>query len=169
MADDFDALVEKYHLLVISLVRRYYGGRFQEQADDLSQEVWTKLWESFKKNESNIVNFKSYLYRTVQTTLWDAARSLDKDGQLSPIEELGEPGIEANEDRVHDQIRVAEMLERLKPEEARIMKAYLKGFNTGEIASLMGCGEGRVRNLLTRIKKKMAGFGGSDAHQFRDV
>ncbi len=156
----FEELVAQYHNLVMALIRRYYSGRFQDQAEDLAQEIWTKLWESFKKNENNIINFKSYLYRTVQTTLWDAARSLDKDGQLDALEDHDEIGLGSGELQVHDQMRVASLMERLNPDEVRIIKAWLKGFTNGEIATLMGCGEGRIRNLLTRIKKKLAETGG---------
>ena len=158
---DFNKLVEQYHNLVMSLVRRYYGGRFNDRAEDLAQEVWVRLWESFKKNENNIVNFKSYLYRTVQTTLWDAARKLDKDACLEPIEDNAEPAVEPDENRIHQEIRIENLLDRLKPDEARMMKAHLKGFNNQEIGALMGCSEGRVRNLLTRIKKKLVAWGGS--------
>lgn len=159
---DFETLVEKYHNLVMSLIRRYYGGRLTSNAEDLSQEVWAKLWENFKKNENNIVNFKSYLYRTVQTTLWDASRSLDKLDREEAIEEaFNEPGVDPNEERVLQKMEVQRLLDQLSPEESRMMRAHLKGFNNGEIADMLGIGEGRVRNLLTRIKKKMADMGGS--------
>ena len=158
MSAKFDDLVEKYHALVISLIHRYYGGRLSHQVEDLSQEVWTKLWESFKKNEKNIVNFKSYLYRTVQTTMWDAIRSVENNLTAEEID-TEQIGSEAETD--HEVMAVHHLLTRLPEEEARMMRAYLKGFNNAEIAVLVGCSEGRVRNLLTRIKKKLAKMGGS--------
>lgn len=162
MSAKFEKMVSKYHNLVMSLIRKHYHGRFNESAEDISQEVWAKLWENFKKNENNIVNFKSYLYRTVQTTLWDAARSLDKLDREEAIEEVfAEPGTDPDEDRVLQKMQVTRLLEKLNPEEARMMRAHLKGFNNGEIALMLGVSEGRVRNLLTRIKKKMTAWGGS--------
>ncbi len=156
MSSQFEALIEQYHRLVMTLIHRYYGGRFKEDAEDLSQEIWTKLWESFKKNEHNIVNFKSYLYRTVQTTLWDALHALDKTRGHEVLEDCEHLGDVPDEDGILERMQVEHLLEQLKPEEARMVRAYLKGFTHAEIAVLMGCGEGRVRNLLTRIKKKMA-------------
>ena len=159
MSDEFEEQVQKYHRLVMNLCRRYYGGRLRENAEDLSQEIWIKLWENFKKNEHNIVNFKSYLYRTVQTTAWDAVRRLEKESQQDvPGEDL--PAEQGEEDRTHARIALDDLLTKLKPEEARMIRAHLKGFNHSEIAHLMGCSEGRVRNLLTRIRKKMAQWGG---------
>lgn len=162
---EFEKLVSKYHLLVMSLINRYYSGRLSERAEDLSQEIWAKLWENLKKNETNVVNFKSYLYRTVQTTLWDAIRQLDKDQtarSLHPEEEI--PQSEETDD-LHNRWALDQMLAQLKPEESRMMRAHLKGFNTQEIATLMDCSEGRVRNLLSRIRKKLTlmGHGGEDA------
>lgn len=157
MDESFEALVARYHKLVISLIWRYYGGRLKDRADDLSQEIWTKLWVAFKKNENNVVNFKSYLYRTVQTTLWDAIREQDP-AQETP-EEHAVIASPFGESAVHARLSIDQMTAGLKPEEAQMLRAHLKGFNNSEIATLLGCNEGRVRNLLTRIKKKMARLG----------
>jgi len=159
MARRFEDLVEEYHALVMALISRYYAGRLRGQADDISQEVWTKLWVNFKKNEKNIVDFKSYLVRTVQTTLWDTVRKLDPgDVPDEVIEEMAEP--ETDTPSAHERMALTDLIDRLKPEEARVVRAYLQGFDNREIATLLGSSEGRVRNLLTRIKKKMATWGG---------
>ncbi len=155
MSTEFHQLIEQYQNLVMALIRRYYGGRLGEQAEDLAQQVWVKLWERFKKNENNIVNFKSYLYRTVQTTLWDAIRSLDQ-VEGAELPEVESVGASSDEERVHAQLAVEQLLTSLSPEESQMMRAYLKGFTNQEISVLLGCSEGRVRNLLTRIKKKLA-------------
>lgn len=154
---DFEALVEQYHKLVMSLIGRYYGGQLRDQADDLSQEIWAKLWTAFKKNENNVINFKSYLYRTVQTTLWDAIRAQKPSGDETAFENEVVTG--SGEGAVHARLSLTQMMRGLKPEEARMVRAYLKGFNNAEIAELLGCSEGRVRNLLSRLKKKMAILG----------
>ena len=157
MSGKFETLVDKYHRLVMHLVSQYYGGALRHQADDLSQEIWTKLWEQFKKNEKNIVNFKSYLYRTVQTTLWDAIRRCERLEQ--GVENGTEFGEDRDEPRILAKVQVERLMRDLKPEEKLMVQAYLKGFNNGEIATMLGCTEGRVRNLLFRIRKKWAGLG----------
>jgi len=154
----FEKLVEEHHRLVMTLIYRYYGGRLGSQAEDLSQEIWTKLWVNLKKNESNIVNFKSYLYRTVQTTLWDAIRRVDPHSELDP-ETVAVPAGQ-NERRWAAKLDVERLSRGLKREEHLMLKAHLRGFNYGEIATMLDCSEGRVRNLLTRIKKKLALAGG---------
>ena len=159
MSRRFERLVEEYHVLVMSLIRRYYGGRLNNRAEDISQEVWSKLWESFKKNENNIVNFKSYLYRTVQTTCWEAARSLEN--LETPQDDAAEPGEEPNEHLAGQRMALDKLLSRLKREEAQMVRAHLQGFNNAEIAALLGITEGRVRNLMTRIKKKLVEWGES--------
>lgn len=156
-SQNFESLVDKYHKLVMALINRYYGGRLKDQAEDLSQEIWTKLWTAFKKNENNVINFKSYLYRTVQTTMWDAIRSQRPLADEEVLE--AEASSNFGENAVHARLSVSQMLRGLKPHEARMVRAYLKGFNNGEIAELMGYSEGRVRNLLSRLKKKMAILG----------
>jgi RNA polymerase sigma factor (sigma-70 family) len=165
----FEELVEQYHRLVISLVRRYYSGAFADRAEDLSQEVWVKLWEAFEKNnqkkndeknEKKILNFKSYLYKTVQTTMWDAMRRLERAPAETPIDNAMAEIADDDRERRERTRHLDQLIERLKDDEARMVRAYMQGFDNGEIAMLCGCSEGRVRNLLTRIKKKLAELGG---------
>ncbi|MCB1052850.1 MAG: sigma-70 family RNA polymerase sigma factor [Acidobacteria bacterium] len=159
MASDasFEDLVQQYHLLVLHLIRRYYGGALGHLEEDLSQEVWTKLWDSFQKNESNIVQFKSYLYRTVQTTLWDAMRRLDQQTTESLADQLEEPQAEPFSPGLISQLDLEKKMDGLNREERLMVQAWLKGFSYQEIADLLACGEGRVRNCLSRIRKKLAG------------
>jgi RNA polymerase sigma factor (sigma-70 family) len=161
MSEHFEELVAKYHKLVIHLIHKYYGGRMSHEAEDLSQEVWAKLWVHLKKNESQVVNFKSYLYRTVQTTLWDAVRKVDQE-PVSLIEEQGadvtkaRETFEADEKRILERKQLDVLIQQLKIEEQHIVRAYIQGLNYAEIALLTGTTEGRIRNLLTRLKKKLA-------------
>jgi len=161
MTRPFEDLVAEYHGLVMALISRYYGGRLRHQADDISQEVWAKLWENFKKNEQNITHFKSYLVRTVQTTLWDAMRALEKTRALDEIDEVGEPETEAPRISPHERMALADLMTRLSRPEAQMIRAWLQGFDYNEIAALTGSSEGRVRNLLTRTRKKLAKWGAS--------
>jgi len=159
MSSKFEALVEKYHRLVMHLISQYYGGALRHEADDLSQEIWTKLWEQFKKNEKNIVNFKSYLYRTVQTTLWDAIRRCERLEPSTDVYDEIESREGREEPRVLAKVEVERLMRDLRPQEKLMVQAYLKGYTNAEIATLLGCSEGRVRNLLFRIRKKWAGMG----------
>lgn len=156
----FEQQVAQYHKLVFSLIHRYYGGRLTDQAEDLSQDIWAKLWVHFKKNENNVVNFKSYLYRTVQTTLWDAVRSLDKEADQEELEGLADIAQEEANEQALERMQLDNLLAQLKTEERQMIQAYLKGFSNQEISVLMGTSEGRVRNLISRIKKKLATLGG---------
>ena len=152
---EFEAHVTQYRDLVMALIRRHYGGQLGHHAEDLSQEVWAKLWESLKKNETNVVSFKSYLYRTVQTTLWDAVEKLKREG-LQPIdEELELPALQDVQSETLAAIEVEQRLESFSKQEQQMMQAHLKGFNYADIAALLGISEGRVRNSLSRMKKKM--------------
>ncbi len=160
MSEPFEELVRQYHQLTLRLVQRYYGGTLKDRAEDLAQEIWAKLWERFKKNENNIVNFKSYLYRTAQTTLWDAVRSLEKERGVALDESHEIPGDEVGEKSRLERIELQRMIALLSEEEAQMTRAYIRGFNNEEIAALLGCSEGRARNLISRIKKKLALMGG---------
>lgn len=152
---EFEAKVSKYHKLVMSLIHRYYQGKLGNRAEDLSQEVWLKIWESLKKNETNVINFKSYLYRTVQTTLWDAIRKVregesDVDLEQQEIPESDTPGGDLGN------IELEQRLAKLEWQEQQMVRAHLQGFNYSEIATLLNTSEGAVRNKLSRLKSRLA-------------
>ncbi len=151
----FDQMVQQYQRLVIDLIRKYYSGKLRHMEEDLAQEVWLKLWSALSKNESKVDDFKSYLYRTVQTTLWDAIRRVEK--EAGPDLEL-EVFVPADDDQPSTDARLEleSRMQVLTHEESLMIRAHLRGFNHEEIANLLAVSEGRVRNLLTRIKKKMA-------------
>lgn len=149
--NDFDALVQKYQNLVLSLIQRTYGGHLAHQKEDLAQEVWIKLWDALKKNEKNIVSFKSYLYRTVQTTMWDAMQRLER-MPVEPLEDLPE---EPDQEPLLGKMSLEKLLESLSKDEQVMLKAWSNGFSYDDIAHLMKCSEGRVRNIISRAKKKL--------------
>lgn len=150
----FEARVAKYHRLVMSLIHRYYQGQLGDRAEDISQEVWLKIWESLKKNETNVINFKSYLYRTVQTTLWDAIRKVRNDESDVDLEQQEAPA-EGPLGGTLGSIELDQRLAKLDWEERQMMNAHLQGFNYSEIAALLNLTEGRVRNKLSRLKSKL--------------
>lgn len=150
----FEERVGKYHRLVMSLIHRYYQGRLGDRAEDLSQEVWLKIWESLKKNETNVINFKSYLYRTVQTTLWDAIRKIRDDESDVDLEQQEAPENESPGGSLGN-IELDQRLEQLEWEERQMVRAHLQGFNYAEIAALLNLSEGSVRNKLSRLKSKL--------------
>lgn len=152
---DFDNLVKEHSRLVMDLIRKYYRGRLRHIEEDLAQDVWIKLWTQLqKRGENKVDDFKSYLYRTVQTTLWDAIRKVEKDStfELDP----DQVGGSTESPRLEAKLELEARMKFLNEEESLMIRAHLRGFNNDEIAALLGASEGRVRNLLTRIKKKMA-------------
>lgn len=150
----FEERVGKYHRLVMSLIHRYYQGRLGDRAEDLSQEVWLKIWESLKKNETNVINFKSYLYRTVQTTLWDAIRKIRDDESDVDLEQQEAPE-QDNPGGSLGNIELEQRLGQLDWEDRQLVRAHLQGFNYAEIAALLSLSEGSVRNKLSRLKSKL--------------
>jgi RNA polymerase sigma factor (sigma-70 family) len=86
---------------------------------------------------------------------------LEKHDRTDPLEEVVMPGVEADEDQIHQRMRLEDLLHRLPAQEARMMRAHLKGYSNQEIAVLLDVSEGRVRNLLSRIRKKLTLMGGS--------
>jgi RNA polymerase sigma factor (sigma-70 family) len=121
----------------------------------LAQEIWLKLWKSTQTHENSIRDFKSYLYRTVQTTLWETVQQLDKRPEVALEDQLVEPSEASPEKAILRKALLEKRMKQLKPQEQELMQLHFTGMTYKEIALLMRLEPGRVRNLLTRVKRKL--------------
>lgn len=155
-----------YKSLVSSIARKYYliGG----DIEDLIQEGMLGLFRAVDmydhdKND----NFMAYAYIIIERAIIYAIRrnntekekqhqdlfiASTNDGMQFPDEELSpEEYILQNEkaEELLDSIR-----EHLSPQEKKVFKLYLEGYNYHDIADTLGKSDKSIDNALNRIKTK---------------
>jgi len=160
---DQEALKEifnKYHKKVYRIA--YGVVRHREEALDIVQEVFIKLFRSIKnfKGESH---FYTYLYRMVMNTAIDHARktgkqfisSLDEEGSFEPSDEL-EKGPERILLQKELEERVKGAMEKLPAEQrAALIFRDVEGLSYQEMAEAMGCSIGTVMSRLHYGRKRI--------------
>jgi RNA polymerase sigma-70 factor, ECF subfamily len=134
------------------------------QFNDIEQEARLKLWRALE-SEREIRDPASYLYRIAMTVILDAVRRIkarreeqlrlvedEDDDQDAPHSLSSEPSfspeLEAERRQLASKVRAA--LARLPDNRRRAVGLYLEGFNSQEIAGLLGWSEAKARNLLYR-------------------
>jgi RNA polymerase sigma-70 factor (ECF subfamily) len=153
-------IFDKYHNKVYRIA--YGVVRHREEALDIVQEVFIKLFRSIK-NFKGKSHFYTYLYRMVMNTAIDHARktgkqfisSLDEEGSFEPSDEL-EKGPERILLQKELEERVKGAMEKLPAEQrAALLFRDVEGLSYQEMAEAMGCSIGTVMSRLHYGRKRI--------------
>ncbi len=143
---------------VYNLCYRFTGR--SEEAEDLTQEIFIKIFQTLKSYDAAQGAFSTWLNRVARNHLVDHYRRTRKDRQTSSLDEenrpLDEPAaagdhpdtlVEAREQRE----RLQDGLNRLSPDlrEAVILRD-LHDLDYAEIAQVLGVPEGTVKSRINR-------------------
>jgi RNA polymerase sigma-70 factor (ECF subfamily) len=160
---DQDALKEIFDRYHRKVYRVAYGVvRQREDALDIVQEVFIKLFRSIKKFKGKS-HFYTYLYRMVMNTAIDHTRKTKRIPSSTIYEDEGfqlSDDAEKRPDRIlaHKELeeRVKAAMEKLSPDQkAVLIFREVEGLSYQEIAEAMGCSIGTVMSRLHYGREKM--------------
>jgi RNA polymerase sigma-70 factor (ECF subfamily) len=153
-------IFDKYHKKVYRIA--YGVVRHREEALDIVQEVFIKLFRSIK-NFKGRSHFYTYLYRMVMNTAIDHVRktgkefisSLDEEGSFEPSDQV-ERGPERIllQKELEERVKVA--MDKLPAEQkAALIFRDVEGLSYQEMAEAMGCSIGTVMSRLHYGRKRI--------------
>jgi len=156
----FEAVFEQHQSRLRAFLCSRFDGVPGVDVDDLMQELRFRLWKAME-SERVIERPASYLMQAAVRVMIDAQRraavrrpeggfvELVSDmAAAEPIEHQPLPEREAERGEALARLRTA--LDRMAPDRARMLRLYLQGFGSADIARLTGWTEPRCRNLLYR-------------------
>jgi RNA polymerase sigma factor (sigma-70 family) len=137
------------------------------QFDDIEQEARLRLLKALR-DEREIIDPASYLYRIAATATIDAVRRA-RARREEPFASEGDGEGEGGADRLADSRpcleqatqcrilvqRVQEVVAGFSPERRRVLALHLQGFTSQEIADLHGWTEPKARNLVYRALREL--------------
>ncbi len=154
----FEELVKKYQKPVLNIIYRYTGD--YDQAEDIAQEVFFKVWQKIKTFKGRS-KFSTWLYRIVVNQCLDYRRknkeeliSLDKKWEGGKTPEALTVELDSPPEKKVEIVRKA--IQEL-PESQRIA-LILSKFEARpyqEIAEIMGISLAAVESLIYRAKDKL--------------
>ncbi len=158
---DADAFAELYDVYVTKMFRFIsYKVGTREVAEDLTSDLFLKLWEYLtKEKEREIKNVNGLIYRMARNLVIDHYRQKSNIAECS-IEDILHIGVPAGElERVHDKMETAKLLELIRTlkteyQEVLLLK-YIEELSTKDIAEIMGKKQGTVRVVLHRATKTL--------------
>jgi RNA polymerase sigma-70 factor, ECF subfamily len=151
----FERLMRQHERLVLATAFRLLGN--VEDAQDVAQEVFLKLYRNLKKMETE-QNFTGWLYRVTV--------NLCRDHQHRRPVTVELPDLPASPSGPHQQLaeserrQVLEMsLRRLSEKErAALVMRDLEGLSTIEVARILGSSEATVRSQISHARVKVKEF-----------
>ncbi len=166
----FSSLMEQYEKLVFNLAYQYTQNR--EDAADVSQEVFLKLWRTLSsfRGESS---FSTWVFRITQNSALDLLRKRtgsatvsltvpDEDGEERE-RELIDPGTEhdpaASVERKERREAVRDAIAALRADHREILVLReMQGFSYTEIAEMLGLELGTVKSRINRARMQVKEF-----------
>jgi len=149
----FNSIIENYSDYVYNMI--YYTILDEEDAKDLTQEVFYKIWKGLDnfRNESSL---KTWVFKITQNHLKNYLKS-KKIKKILSLEFLFE---EKNRDFESKDYYLSERIESLLsrlPEDYRrvLVLFYIDGFNIKEISEILGTKEGTIKSKLHRAREKL--------------
>jgi len=156
--DAFEVLVRRKTTKVYSLCYRIIGN--SEDAKDISQLVFIKLWENLEKYDPQYA-FDTWLYRMVTNVAIDFMRNkqsrenaVNSNLRLVQTSADAEQGVNVQRKEVENVFN--EVATVLSPKQKTIfVMNQMDDLSSSEIAKVLGCRESTVRNHLFNARKLM--------------
>jgi RNA polymerase sigma-70 factor (ECF subfamily) len=154
----FEMLVRRKTSKVYGLCYRVIGN--SEDAKDISQLVFLKLWENLEKYDATYA-FDTWLYRMVTNVAIDFMRSKQsRDNAVNSNLRLVKTSVEAEQTVTVARKEVESVFNAvsniLSPKQKTIfVMSEMEDLRSSEIAKVLGCRESTVRNHLFNARKLM--------------
>jgi len=158
---DFNELYEILWPQVYRFI--YYKVQNAEEAEELTQDVFQKVFKQVKNNKINENKVKAYVFTAARNIIYDVWRKKRKKPKVIRLDELSEVGLEigSNDSAIEANLMVQEALEQLSLEERRVLQLrILEGYQINEVAEMLGKPLGTIKSLqfraLQKLKDKLA-------------
>ena len=162
---DHEAFAQLYDRFVDKIYKYiYYKIGSKTEAEDLTGQVFLKAWEAIGHYQWTERPFAAWLYRIAHNLIVDYFRTRRDTSSLDEIVSVEFPGTDiddiVNQHLTSDTLRHA--LRHLTHDQQQvIILRFLDGYNTAEVAQIMGKQPGAVRTLQHRA---LAGLNGVFRH-----
>ena len=157
-SDAFETLVRRKTPKVFSLCYRVIGN--SEDAKDVSQLVFLKLWENLQKYDPAFA-FDTWLYRMATNVAIDFLRNRQSrdaavNSNLRLVKTSADPDQNLSVQRKEIESVFADISSILSPKQKAVfVMREMEDLPSTEISKILGCRESTVRNHLFNARKAM--------------
>jgi RNA polymerase sigma factor (sigma-70 family) len=150
--DELERLVTRYASLIDAAIRRVCARHYNYVVPDVRQEVHLAIWRQLEAGNKP-VREASYIYKVALTTALREVRRIQRERDTAAAKGLVDEQMHVAIDPDGDLERAEQLdfaLGALEGRQRQAVKAYLAGFNHGEIADLLGISPAQARHAVYR-------------------
>jgi RNA polymerase sigma-70 factor, ECF subfamily len=157
MQKEYRQAIDQHRQRVYSLA--HYSLRAKEDAEDVTQEVFIKLWQNWQKIDHNKLG--GWLMRVAHNAVIDHVRKKkllqDNVDQHAEVEE--QLGTDSDEDEIDQQVFKSRLQQAIKslddPFRSIIIMRDIQGLSYADIQSSLDISESQVKVYLHRARRKL--------------
>jgi RNA polymerase sigma factor (sigma-70 family) len=154
-----EALYDMYSSSLFGVIVRIVQNN--ELAEDLLQETFVKIWNSFPSYSSEKGRLFTWMVNIARNLSIDKIRSKDYKNQTKNLElEINVPTVDANKSTTYmpELLGVKDLVEKLRPEQKVILDlVYFKGYThleaADELSIPLGTIKTRLRMAIIQLRK----------------
>jgi RNA polymerase sigma-70 factor, ECF subfamily len=159
----WESIVRRYARPIFRLTYRYTGRR--EEAEDLTQEIFLRIYENLSTYRAEAGTFNSWVYRLGRNLIidrWRHTRFLRQCGGLpedagADMEDPSGPSPHRSFEQTEAVRLVREGLQNLSPENKEaVILCDLQGMGYQEMSAVLGVPEGTVKSRISRGRLALA-------------
>jgi RNA polymerase sigma-70 factor (ECF subfamily) len=151
-----EAVLLRFAGMVRAVGRRH--GLLEADLDEMIQDVRIRLWHARETGERIAGSPSSYVYRAARSASLDLVRRRRGRGARTVVADCDSTVAEASgatsADRALEETELADVVfravEGLLESRRVVVRLHLLGYESAEIAALLGWSGGKTRNLLSR-------------------
>jgi RNA polymerase sigma-70 factor (ECF subfamily) len=151
-ADDFKKLFLPYHVKLYRIAYRFLEN--QEDAEDIIQETYIKLWQKRHELES-ILNPESYAVTLLKNGCLDFLKKIKP--EISRIYELNIPAIDSIDVQIENKDKLSyvhKILEQLPAQQRQLIEWKIQDDRSDEeIEKMSGLKRGNIKVIISRARK----------------
>ncbi len=156
---DTEAFGRIYDIYADRIYRHiYYRTGNNEDARDLTQDVFTKAWRVLPKYKKTATPFLGWLFTISHNRIIDYYRTKKDhaylDAEIEMESEESSPESSAETEYTRQRIRRA-ILQLPEDQQNVIILNFIEGLEYGEVAAILDKSEGNIRVIVHRALKKM--------------
>ncbi len=158
MLPQYHLAVERFRQRVFSFA--YYSLRTREDAEDITQEVFIKLWRNWKKIDHS--KMSAWLMRVTRNAIGDHIRRQKSRGagQINQHENVEDysagENVEAKNDAEVFRRHISQAIRGLKdPFRSIVMLRDIHGLSYSDIQKTLGMSESQVKVYLHRARRRL--------------